>query len=416
MSQHFSITYESEIQDTLNRLSRENAQCSSFSWFLDRARLWYDRTHRKTRKSSVTILGCGVPEELVLAAGAKPCFIMGGSLRSGDWSDDIVPRDTDPVSRSILGFLMDPDAPDDSDTLFIIPVQNDSLRKACRILEKTGKNLHVVDIPPVRNAQNSFIKWQEQMLRMTDAVACHTGTHLTSGRLKRSIQDIDRARKTFREFQNLSRSENLLTGSARILIQNSYYYTGDPVLWTSHLNQLNEELRRIPPDNKISQKKTPGILLLGSPVFFPNYKIPFLIEEIGMSILRTINPTFLPFTIGELEGDTPESLRSLIRASADRWYRHDGSSAFTENQALYQNVQRCLNEEPIEGVIYHVLKGQIEYDFELERFEAMFDKRKIPVFRLETDYQYQDLEQLRIRLEAFSEMLLQNRYREGQLI
>jgi hypothetical protein len=33
------------------------------------------------------------------------------------------------------------------------------------------------------------------------------------------------------------------------------------------------------------------------------------------------------------------------------------------------------------------------------------DRRDIPVFRLETDYQYQDVEQLRIRLEAFAEML-----------
>ena len=29
----------------------------------------------------------------------------------------------------------------------------------------------------------------------------------------------------------------------------------------------------------------------------------------------------------------------------------------------------------------------------------------------ETDYQYQDVEQLRIRMEAFSEMLVQKRYR-----
>ena len=62
--------------------------------------------------------------------------------------------------------------------------------------------------------------------------------------------------------------------------------------------------------------------------------------------------------------------------------------------------------------MYHVLKGQIEYDFELEQLEQLFDKQGIPVFRLETDYQYQDVEQLRIRMEAFSEMLTQNRYRE----
>ena len=65
----------------------------------------------------------------------------------------------------------------------------------------------------------------------------------------------------------------------------------------------------------------------------------------------------------------------------------------------------------IEGVVYHVLKGQIEQDFELERYETLFSNYGIPVFRLETDYQYQDIEQLRIRLEAFSEMLTQNRYK-----
>ncbi len=32
------------------------------------------------------------------------------------------------------------------------------------------------------------------------------------------------------------------------------------------------------------------------------------------------------------------------------------------------------------------------------------------MFRLETDYNYQDIEQLRIRLEAFSEVLAQRKY------
>ena len=41
----------------------------------------------------------------------------------------------------------------------------------------------------------------------------------------------------------------------------------------------------------------------------------------------------------------------------------------------------------------------------------MLSEYGIPVFRLETDYQYQDVEQLRIRMEAFSEMLVQNRLR-----
>ncbi len=52
-----------------------------------------------------------------------------------------------------------------------------------------------------------------------------------------------------------------------------------------------------------------------------------------------------------------------------------------------------------------MLKGQVEVDFEMPYYEALFEKRSIPFIRLETDYQYQDVEQLRIRLEAFAEML-----------
>ena len=77
---------------------------------------------------------------------------------------------------------------------------------------------------------------------------------------------------------------------------------------------------------------------------------------------------------------------------------------------MYERIEKLFTEKGIDGVVYHVLKGQIEYDFELGRFEELFEKLDIPVFRLETDYNYQDIEQLRIRLEAFSEILNQRRY------
>ena len=70
--------------------------------------------------------------------------------------------------------------------------------------------------------------------------------------------------------------------------------------------------------------------------------------------------------------------------------------------------------QPMEGVVFHVLKGQIGQDFELAYYEELFEQTGIPVFRLETDYQYQDVEQLRIRIEAFTEMLNQKRYQSGK--
>jgi benzoyl-CoA reductase/2-hydroxyglutaryl-CoA dehydratase subunit BcrC/BadD/HgdB len=69
----------------------------------------------------------------------------------------------------------------------------------------------------------------------------------------------------------------------------------------------------------------------------------------------------------------------------------------------------------VEGVVFHILKGQIEYDFMLARLEPLLERHDLPVFRLETDYQAQDVEQLRIRLEAFGEMLEQRAFANGHL-
>ena len=40
----------------------------------------------------------------------------------------------------------------------------------------------------------------------------------------------------------------------------------------------------------------PGVLLMGSPVLFPNYKIPFLIREIGLDIVDTADAAALKLT------------------------------------------------------------------------------------------------------------------------
>jgi benzoyl-CoA reductase/2-hydroxyglutaryl-CoA dehydratase subunit BcrC/BadD/HgdB len=365
-------------------------------------------------KPEVTVLGPDVPEELIYAAGARPYWLLGGSLGSVAWSDDLVPRDADPVSRSVLGFIHQPDGPDFSDSLFIVPLTSDSMRKIAYELKNDGRKLCLLDVPPERSDCWALEKWQTQMIRMMAAVAEHTKTHVTRRRVVNCRKMVVRARKTLAAFLELSREkETIFTASARMLVAGSYYYADDLRDWTEHLRMLMEELReqsaRILPEDD-----HPGVLLMGSPVLFPNYKIPLLIHEIGLDIRAVADETALKLEETDTKRIFGGGRDKVIRAIARQRYQHDASSAFVHNDALYHHVQSLLKRGDIEGVVYHVLKGQIEYDFELERFESLFAAHGIPVFRLETDYQYQDVEQLRIRMEAFSEMLRQNRYRKGK--
>jgi benzoyl-CoA reductase/2-hydroxyglutaryl-CoA dehydratase subunit BcrC/BadD/HgdB len=151
------------------------------------------------------------------------------------------------------------------------------------------------------------------------------------------------------------------------------------------------------------QDRRPWILMGGSPVIFPNEKLPNLLEASGLYLADRVDSV-------ALQPDIPSAARShsvnrILGRMADLRMGMETSGAWITNNGLLAAVQERLDHLPVSGIVWHVLKGQIEYDFELPKIEALATEYDVPVIRLETDYQQQDVEQLRIRLEAFAEML-----------
>lgn len=409
-----SDVYSSEYSDTLNSIMQQQEKyLPELKYFLDTEYTWSSRKTRSQQKPSVVILGTGIPEEIVMAAGSEPYWLTGGSLGSAAWSDDIVPRDTDPVSRSILGYIHQPAGADFSESLFIIPITSDSMRKIAYQLKDEGRRLCLADVPPDRSDNKAEEKWQRQMLDMAEALSAHTKRRITKDSVISAALRASRARCALTAFMNVSRERpDIISDAARLLVQDSYYRTFNLDEWTYHVQELTERLVEMSRRYVHAGHNRPNVIIMGSPVIFPNYKIPFLIHDVGLTLLDTIDCSVLKQELIHEKNCLNGSCERMIRNIASAWYNKDASSAFVRNEALFGHISRLVQKRDIEGVVYHVLKGQIEYDFELERFEELFAKYDIPVFRLETDYQYQDVEQLRIRLEAFSEMLTQNRYKE----
>ena len=402
--------FRSEYTRELTRISEQKMELPELKYFLDTQYLW--ACCKADHKPQTVVLGTGIPEELVIAAGAVPYWLTGGSLGSISWSDELVPRDTDPVSRSVLGYIHQPNGADFSGSLFIIPLVSDSMRKIAYLLSQQGRRLCLVDIPPQREEKSSERFFERQMLQMTRAVSAHTGARTTKRSLISAVRQVTRARTTLREFLNISSDRtDIISPAARMLVQDSYYRTSDLEGWTYSLRALTARTAGLARRYARMQNR-PCVAVMGSPIVFPNYKIPFLIDEAGMDLTDTVDSSALKQHLRHSSNALRGTRDRIIRNIASEWYSADGSSAFVSSDALYRYVSWLVQSKNIEGVVYHVLKGQIEPDFELERFEELFSQLGIPVFRLETDYQYQDIEQLRIRLEAFCEMLVQKRYKE----
>lgn len=355
----------------------------------------------------IVIMGSGLPEEIIYACREKPCWVLGGSSQMAALADYAVPRDTDPVSRSSLGFLLR----EKEDSLIIIPLVNDSSRKLAYILENEGKRVLTLSVPPVKS-DAGFREYERQINRCIRGLCRHTKRVVTRKALGAACLDVSYAYGQLADFEKLAdEREDVVSGLCRMLVFFSYYCAEDIAEWGRRLSALNARIRKTTEGKAASGRAR--VLLAGSPVYFPNYKIPFLAQETGFQIVGCADYTALKLLSGSSHsGESSLSFKNMLREKYDA----DCSPAYPNNDAYFDAVRRMILQKKPDGIIYHVLKGQIEYDFELNRLEEVFSEYDIPFIRLETDYNPQDIEQLRLRMEAFSEILYQNQYRKGRQI
>ena len=413
------MSYESEYSETLQRIYAANADVMSLRYFLDTAATWHasfawdpnDIPKTDHAYPLVVVLGFGIPEELVYACGVTPCILLGGSHASCQWSDDVVPRDSDPASRSILGYALRLAARADIDPLFVVPVANDNMRKIAYCLKLEGHAVVSIDIPPVATDSSAQQAWERSTQTLVQAVAHHVGKRVTARRLRNTNQLVRNARAAILAFErSCVECPGVLDDEARLLVTNTYYQTNDLVQWTAALNELATEVRARYTTIGRPSSTAPCILVVGSPILFPQFKVLELINDAGLRTLATVDAASTSRFASLSEQESSGGAAALMRALSRKHYAFDSSSASVINWAMERYVEHLLSSMEVDGVVFHILKGQIEYDFALSRLEPLFDRLDIPVFRLETDYQYQDVEQLRIRLEAFAEMLGQRKF------
>lgn len=360
-------------------------------YFLEVIQAYYKPAERKPK---IILLGTDFPEEIIYALTGKVAYhIIGGSRVLTDASDEYVPRDTDPVTRSVLGQLFTMEYMRQS-ALVVISCASDAQRKAANLLQERGWKVVTVWIPSVHNEASRRV-YLSELEHAVRAICRHVGRRFSNSALDRSVKVYEKVRTSIRAF---TAAAEQIPGPMRMAILESFYMMSDLEGWCKALDALTAAL----PTKTAVAQNCPRVLLVGSPVYIPNYKIPFLLHGSGLDICASIdsNTALLHSSI---------SAKGTLERLAAHYFDWNASPAFVDNAVLHDSVASQIEKKPPDGIIWHVLKGQIEYDFELVRNEKYFEQCDIPVIRLETDYQYQDIEQMRIRIEAFAELLKQKK-------
>ena len=156
-------SFFNEAMETINRIQNDNRMLPELNWFLAAAAARFDKHYLESRNPQVIVIGDDIPAEILYAVCDRPFYVLGGSLETAHWADELTPRDTDPFSRSSLGWLLNPAFDLTENALIVTAVSSDSRRKLVSILQSSGRKVAAIDVPPADQSENAIRYYTEQL-------------------------------------------------------------------------------------------------------------------------------------------------------------------------------------------------------------------------------------------------------------
>lgn len=361
-------------------------------------------------RKSIGTLCVMVPAELVYAAGAMPVRLCSGSYTAYSIGDDYIPRDACPLVKAVMGFGHIKALPIfDNCSFLIAPVTCDCKKKLAGVIDSV-KDTVLLHIPPLKKEDADTEVFLRELYRLIPILEKETGREITSQSLAEGINMVGEAQYEMSKFLGFRRNQPaLLHGTQVMAIMNAYSYM--PVkMWAEQMHRLNLEMKaRLEQGHFVGKQNQPRVLVTGSPIVFPNIKIPLLIEEMG-GILAADETCMGERGLYDPVSVIDPSFDGMMRALASRYTKPCTCPVFVDNSQRVYRIKQMIKEHKIQGVVYHVLRGCLVYDYEYQIIENELGKLDIPIIRVESDYNEEDVEQLRIRIEAFIELIKLKEY------
>jgi benzoyl-CoA reductase/2-hydroxyglutaryl-CoA dehydratase subunit BcrC/BadD/HgdB len=343
-----------------------------------------------------------VPEELVWAAGAVPVGLCGGTQFSIPLAEEVLPRNTCALIKSSFGFKLGRTCPYvQTSDLIVGETTCDGKKKMFELLAEIHP-VYVMEVPHKKTPQGRAL-WLQEVLAFKEKIEALTGHKITARKLSEATGLVNERRRALQRLSNLRQARPVpISGQDALLVTQISFYD-DVRRCAQQVNALCDELdKRVAAGQGVAPADAPRILISGSPMAIPNWKLHHLLESAGAVVVAEESCTgtrlFSELTRQE------KSLDDQLQAIADR-YMNIHCACFTPNEERLDDVVRLAREYEADGVVHYNLQFCHTYANEAVSVQRRLKKEGIPLLRIETDYSDADTGQLKTRIEAFLEMV-----------
>ncbi len=344
-----------------------------------------------------------VPEELIRAVGGLNVGLCAGAEWAYDEAECYVPRNTCALIKAAMGFKLGKVCPyAESADLVIGETTCDGKKKTWELLGEMVP-VYVTELPQMKRPADRTL-WRGEIERLVEKLEEVSGRKLEAAALKTATREVNDKRRALQRL-NACRAAHPAPISGRdalLAVQVAFY--DDVPRFTQMVNKIADELeQRVADGVGVVPPEAPRVLITGTPMSIPNWKIHTIVEKAGAVVVGEEQCTGSRY-YEKLVDESPETLDGMLDAIADK-YLDINCACFTPNTARTYDVLRLARDLHADGVIHQSLQFCATYQTEATSVDRAVKQAGYPVLRLDTDYSDEDVGQLSTRVEAFVEML-----------
>ena len=359
--------------------------------------------HKKAGGKVVGSYCVFIPEDMVLAAGAIHVGLCAGSDFPVQAAEKVLPRNTCPLIKSSFGYKLISACPYTEISDFIVGETTcDGKKKMFELLDDYHPT-YVIEVPQKKNKRNDGV-FTDELMEFKKKLEQETGNTITPAKLKEATTKVENKYRALQRLFKLRQVDPAPISGLDVLTISQIGFQDDVERYTEKVNQLCDELDvRVAEGVGVAPKGAPRVLISGSPMSLPNWRLHSAIEKAGGVVVceESCIGTRLFSNLSRPEGDSLEEQMTGIAK------RHLGinCACFTPNQGRVDDVVRLAKDYQVGGVIHYSLQFCHTFNNEAVKVERALERIGVPCLKVEADYSNDDSGQLKTRVEAFLEML-----------
>ena len=335
------------------------------------------------------------PRELIMAAGAVPICLCGGSVEMIAPAERDLPANLCPLIKSTYGFHVEKANPFlEMADLIVAETTCDGKKKMYELMAET-RPMHVLELPQKPDEADAFAHWLEELRRLKMELQRRLRVKITDAKLREAIAAMNRERSLRRALAELMKAcAPPLTGRELLDLKSSI-----PCI-QEDLEAYEAALATMPGRKAVADAETRvRVLMTGVPMVHGAERVLEIIEKSGGLVVAMENCTGLK----PILEDVDETAADPLRAIAEKYF-HLPCSVMTPNDRRLESLRKLAKEYRADCIIDLVWQACLTYDVETHRVRRLAEEElKMPYLRIETDYSPSDSARIAVRVEALLE-------------